>query len=132
MYAVGFLVYGGQYLFADPFGFKLQAYSYDAATNSFSWKDLKSTMDSQGILGLTNVNTIQANITASSQQRSSIVSNPVGTAGSIASETFLLATGLTVFNLLLILGVPSIIVAPLIVLYGFLVARTIIGYIRGI
>jgi len=37
-----------------------------------------------------------------------------------------------IFNLLLFLGIPPPLVAGFVIIYMFLLARTIVGYIRGL
>ena len=76
------------------------------------------------------VNTATSNIVGTNS--TSVTSNPVTAAAGIAWEIIQLMSGTYIFGVLVMLGVPSIIVAGMTILYVFMLARTIIAYIRGI
>lgn len=118
VYAVSFGILTAQFVFADVFGVTLTNYNgVPIKTNLIS------------ITNIANINTSEQNITSTS--RASIVSNPVTAAAGIAWELILLITGTYVFNVLYLLGVPVILIMGLVALYFMLLARAILGYIRG-
>lgn len=118
VYAVSFGILTAQFVFADVFGVTLTNYNgVPIKTNLIS------------ITNIANINTSEQNITSTS--RASIVSNPVTAAAGIAWELILLITGTYVFNILYLLGVPVILIMGLVALYFMLLARAILGYIRG-
>lgn len=56
----------------------------------------------------------------------------VATAAEIGWDLFLLMTGLYIFDIMFQLGVPLIFVTSIGIIYIFMLARTVIGLIRGI
>ena len=50
----------------------------------------------------------------------------------VAWELITLMTGTYIFYIMYLFGVPLIFVLGMTILYGFLLARAIIGYVRGI
>ena len=118
VYAMSFGILTAQFIFADVFGITLK---------NINGVPIKTNLIS--ITNISQVNTIQQNITSTS--RSSIVSNPVMAAAGIAWELVLLITGTYVFNILYLLGVPIIFIMGLVAIYFMLLARAILGYIRG-
>ena len=135
MYSTSFALLSAQYVIADVFGYTL--------TSPVTGQPLKSNLiganGTSGIISIDTINTQQQNIT--SNTRNNTVNNPIGTAAGMAWELMQILTGTYVFNVLyLILGggdgahnsVAAIIVTPFMVIYVILVARAIVGYIRGI
>lgn len=49
----------------------------------------------------------------------------------IGWNIFLLLTGLYIFNLLYLLGIPAIFVVPMIIVYVILLARAVLALVRG-
>lgn len=89
-----------------------------------------------GYLQQDNINTrteniVNANYTANSTFFDKIETFTTG-AAYVAWELVALMTGTYVFRTMLLLGVPDWFVTSFIVLYVLLLARAIIGYVRGI
>lgn len=124
-YATGLLVYGGQFYFGDVIGVTL---------TNVNGVPLKSNIETA--IKISTLNTIEQNITNSGTNRTAVIFNPIGQAAGIASELFLLLTGTYIFDFVyLMLGATpaaTFTVAPFVAIYVILLARTIIGYIRGI
>jgi hypothetical protein len=97
-------------------------------TSPVTGQPIKSNLLS--IVNINSINTSEQNITSTS--RASVVNNPITAAAGIAWELILLISGTYVFNILYLLGVPAIFIAGLVALYFMLLARSILGYIRGI
>ena len=76
------------------------------------------------------LNTSAQNVIGTNQ--TSIVSDPITAAAGIAWELILLMTGTYVFQVAYLLGIPSILIAGMVLLYIILLMRTIIAYLRGI
>lgn len=111
-----------QYVYADAYGIVL---------TDFQGKPLKDV-----ILQITNVGTINTLFGEANQLNSTnIASNPLGVASGIAGLAVTLVelvTGTYVFDILYHLGVPVIFVVGMIILYIALLARAILGWIRGV
>ena len=125
MYGTSFSLLGAQYVISDVFGSTL--------TSPVTGQPIKSSLLGNGTNGIINIGIInqqQLNITSNS--RSATVTNPIGTAASMAWEIMQILTGTYIFNTLYLLGVPAIFIAGLVILYVILLARAIIAYIRGI
>lgn len=58
--------------------------------------------------------------------------DPVLAAAAIAWDILQILTGTYVFSIMLLFDVPSIFVSAAVLLYTFLMARTLIAYLRGI
>ena len=78
-----------------------------------------------------STNIINANYTANSTFFDKIETFTTA-AAFVAWELVALMTGTYIFRTMLLLGVPAWFVTSFIVIYGLLLARAIIGYIRGI
>lgn len=78
-----------------------------------------------------STNIINANYTGNSTFFDKIETFTTG-AAFVAWELVALMTGTYVFRTMLLLGVPDWFVTSFIVLYGLLLARAILGYVRGI
>jgi hypothetical protein len=118
-YAFSFGMLGAQYM-ADSYGITLTAHDGTIIKNS--------------ILDFVNedrINTFSQNVT-SSNNGTSWGLEPIIQAGNIATDLFWLLTGASIFNFLYLFGVPAIFIAPIVIIYFFLLARTIIALIRGV
>lgn len=121
MYAVGFMVFAAQYIVGDVFG--VQITSFDGTT------PIKSNLLS--ILQTGKLQTFQNNLNITATNQASYLANIAFSAGSVAFEVALLGTGTYIFYMLNLFGVPVVVVVPLVVLYVFLLGRTLLSYIRG-
>lgn len=111
-----------QYVYADAYGIIL------VGTDG---KPLRSV-----ILQITNIGTINTLMgEANSLNSTNIGGNPLGVASGIANLAVTLVelvTGTYVFDILYHLGVPTIFIVGMIMLYVALLARAILGWIRGV
>ena len=119
MYASGFTLLGVQYVFADVVGLTL--------TSPVTGQQMKSNLLTY--ININNINQIQQNVTSTT--RNSVVTNINSFLGMVW-ELVLLLTGTYIFNILQLLGVPSIMIAGFVALYFFLLIRAYFGYIRGV
>lgn len=124
MYAASFSVLIGQYVWADVMGITL--------TNS-EGVPLKPSI--LAFINIENINEITANIAGSQSQENSTLS-PVDNAFAVGYyvgwQLITLLTGTYIFNVLFLLGVPAIAIAPMVIIYVFLLGRALIAYIRGL
>lgn len=124
MYASSFAALGMQYTLADSFGINLVGPNGD---------DISSEV--VDLVRIDTINTRTQNATTSSVEASEnwIIYNPITAAAGLVWEIFLLLTGTYVFNLLFyVLGIPAIWISGFVILYFFLLMRTIVAYLRGI
>lgn len=119
MYSFSFSALGVQYMYADVLGTDIK---------NFEGVVIKSEI--LNYIDMPAVNTATSGIVGTNS--TSVVNNPVSAAAGIAWEIIQLMSGTYIFGVLVMLGVPSIIVAGMTILYVFMLARTIIAYIRGI
>lgn len=120
VYATGFGLLTAQFIFADVFGLTL---------TNFQGVPIKSNLVS--IINISNINTAEQNMT-SNANRAPLVANYTSQAASIAWELIELISGTYVFNILYLLGVPVVFIMGLVALYFLLLARSILGYARGL
>ena len=119
MYGTSFMLLGAQFVLGDVFGIELA---------NWEGTPIKSTI-------LDTVDTDQLNTSAQNiigTNQTSVTQDPISAAAGIAWEVFTLLTGTYVFQVLYLLGVPSIIVAGMVIIYIIMLSRTIIAYLRGI
>jgi len=119
MYSLSFGLLGAQYILADTFGVTMV--SYDGTpikSNLLETVNLERFQDISGNIIETNSTTIRT--------------NPVIAAAEIIYEVFLLLTGTYVFQLLSILGIPTIFVTAFVFIYFIFMVRAITLYLRGI
>ena len=125
MYCVSFSIAGGQYVLADIFGITLV---------NFEGVPIQSHI--VGLLNQGQLNTVQENIVAGNFTANSTFYDKIETfttaAAYVAWELILLLSGTYIFNFMYLMGVPLYFVAAFVLLYGILLARAIIGYVRGI
>lgn len=118
-YATTFCLVGAQYIWADVFHITM---------TNFSGQPLKNNLLND--IHTTTLNSVSNTIVQTNQ--SSVSFDVIAAAGNIAWDLILLISGTYIFDLLLQLGVPGIFVAMFVGLYIFLLARSILGWIRGI
>ena len=125
VYALSFSILGVQYTVADTFGVTL---------TNLDGTPVKSAI--HGFMKMDRVNERTTNIIAADFQGNSTYYDKVETfttgAAFVAWELVTLMTGTYVFYVMYLYGVPLIFVLGMTILYGFLLARAIIGYVRGI
>lgn len=122
MLAVSIGIAVAQFVYADAYGITLV---------DFQGKPLKDII--QQITNIGTINTLVGE--ANTLNSTNIGGNPLGVASGIASLAVTLVelvTGTYVFDILYHLGVPVIFVVGMIILYVALLARAILGWIRGV
>lgn len=125
MYAASLSIMGVQYVIADVFHVELTNLDGVPITSSIV-----------GFIGQSEfnqrmINIVQANFTSNSTFYSKIETFTTG-AAFVAWELVTLLTGTYIFNFLYLMGVPLIFVMAFLMLYLFLLARAILGYVRGV
>lgn len=125
MYAVSFSVYGAQYVLGDVFGVTLVSYQGTVL------KPYITTFLNEDQINTVTSNIVTSNYTANSTAFDKIETFSVA-AAYVAWELVSLLSGTYIFNFIYLMGVPQIFVVPVVVLYLILLARAIIGYIRGV
>lgn len=124
VYLVSFSTLAGQYLVGDVLGITI--------TNG-DGVEIKSNL--LVIMDIDNLNAITAEIANSQSQTNSTlapIENAFNIGMYVAWDLLMLLTGTYIFNFLLLMGVPSIIIVGMMAVYFILVARTIIAYVRGV
>ncbi len=127
MYATSFAALGMQYTLADSFGINLVgANGDDISSNVLDF------IDTGFINQISNVDRDDPN-QAGRFNQTAMGLDPIVSAAGLVVEIFLLLTGTYIFNLLFyLIGIPPIWIAGFVVLYFFLLMRTIVAYLRGI
>src|SRR5574340_1164261 len=122
MYAIGFGILTAQYVYADVYGIVLK---------DFQGKPIKDIF-----IQISNINTIQTEQTQLNQINSTkLATDPIGVASAISGIALTLvelASGTYIFDIMYHLGVPLIFIVGLVGLYIFLLARAVLGWIRGV
>ena len=124
MYCVSFSLLAGQYVVGDVYGVTLRAPNGEP---------IKS-----GILefiNIENVNEVTAAIANVNDTRNSTldaVTQSFELGLTIGFELLLLMTGTYIFNFLYLMGVPAIMIIPIVAIYAILLGRAIIAYLRGV
>ena len=125
MYAVGFSMLGIQYTLADTFGITM---------TNMEGTPIKSAL--HGFIKDDNTNERTQNIVSADFQGNSTYYDRVETfttgAAFVAWELVTLMTGTYIFYIMFLFGVPEIFVLVFVTLYVLLLARAILGYVRGI
>lgn len=122
MYAVSFGVLTAQYVYADVYGITLKG------TDGKPLKDIF--IQISGMRTIANEQQQAAEINSTK-----LANDPLGVASAISGIALTLvelASGTYIFDIMLHLGVPSIFIVGLVGLYIFLLARAILGWIRGV
>ena len=125
MYAVGFSMLGVQYTLADTFGITM---------TNMEGTPIKSAL--HGFIKDDGINERTQNIVSANYQGNSTYFDKVETfttgAAFVAWELVTLMTGTYIFYIMFLFGVPEIFVLVFVTLYVLLLARAILGYVRGI
>lgn len=125
MYAAGFSLLGVQYTMADTIGLEM---------TNLDGVPIKSAL--HGFINDDEINTRTQNIVSADFQGNSTYYDKVETfttgAAFVAWELVSLMTGTYIFYIMFLFGVPEIFVLVFVTLYVLLLARAILGYVRGI
>ena len=131
MYAMSMGLYGTQYMLADPYGLTLHTIpTPDNPTGVPIKLHLKAFVDEQTFNSRTT-NIAEGNFTTNSTFYDRVETFTTS-AAFVGWELVQLITGTYIFQILVLFGVPDLFVTMIIALYTLLLARAIIGYIRGI
>lgn len=125
MYAVSFSTMAGQYVIGDVLGVTLTSWDgveIESKILTFVDEDSFNTQTQKIQNGTFNDNTTYYDK----------VETFTTAAAAVAWELVTLLSGTYIFNFLYLMGVPAYFVAIFVILYVLLLARAIIGYIRGI
>ena len=124
MYASSFALLGMQYTLADSFGLTL--IGADGQPIQSNVLDFVRT-------GELNTRFTNATVTQIEAGENWLIYNPITAAAGLVFELFLLLTGTYIFNVLFfVVGIPQVWIAGFVILYMFLLMRTIVAYLRGI
>lgn len=125
MYAAGFSIVGVQFTLGDVFGITLtntEGVPVDSALRGFIKQDE---------LNIRSANIVSANFTTNSTFYDRIETFTTG-AAFVAWELITLMTGTYIFYIMILFGIDPVFVVGFLALYLMLLARAVIGYIRGI
>ena len=125
MWAVSFSILGVQYVIGDVIGTEVRNYRGEPLRSHVI------ELINQDQINRITENIVSANFTDNSTRYDRVETYDVA-ASFVAWELVLLLTGTYIFSILVFLGVPPIFVTGLAVLYFALLARAIVGYIRGV
>lgn len=116
-----------EYAFVDVFHLTVTNYNGDVLSGGLveTWMDLTTFNEVSG-------NIVEGNFLGTNTTFYDKVETFTTAAASVAWNLISLLTGLYIFNLVLFMGVPWPFVTGLAILYMILLARAIIGYVRGI
>lgn len=138
-YAAGFFLVGLQFTLADLYGFEMVGCKEDDDPTSPTFRETICTPLKSNVIGylqLDNFNERTDNIQSANYTGNSTFFDKIETfttgAAFVAWELVTLMSGTYIFYIMLLLGVPSWIVTMMIGLYILLLARAILGYVRGI
>lgn len=125
MYAASYSILGAQYVLADVLGVTLT--SYDGVvieSHVISFVD-------ESFINTQTQNIVDADFTGNSTYYDKVETSTTS-AAYVAWELVTLLTGTYIFNFMYLMGIPLYFVAIFVILYVLLMARAIIGLIRGI
>ena len=125
MWCISFSVLGGQYVIGDVFGVTI------TNLDGVPVKAHILTLVDEDVINTTTENIVTANFTTNSTYYDQVETFTTA-AAFVAWELVLLLSGTYIFNFLFLMGVPLIFVSFFVILYLALLARAIIGYVRGI
>jgi uncharacterized protein YacL len=125
MYVASYSVLGAQYILGDVLGVTLT--SYDGVVLE---SHIISFVD-EAFINQQTENIVSANYTSNSTFYDKVETSTTA-AAYIGWELALLLSGTYIFNFMYLMGIPLYFVVIFVVVYVILMARAIIGYIRGV
>ncbi len=121
VYIAGLSFLGGQFL-ADSYGITIRAPDGTPIRSNIV-----------DIINVDDLNTASDVITNSTGAREDeFITDPIFAGATLAWELFLLLTGLEIFNIMYLFGIPIIFIIPITLVYIILLANTLIAKIRGV
>ncbi len=124
MYALSFSLLIAQYIFADVVGMTM--------TSPITGTPIQSAVLQYINTGTINsISTDVVNVNATTSNVFTGIERAFQLGMTVGLDLFTLMTGTYIFNLLQVLGVPSIAILPLVALYVFLMIRAAMSYFRN-
>ena len=124
MYTVSFSLLTGQFVLGDIYGVTLT-----------SWNGTPIKSDILSFINQDSLNDITlaiADVNSTRNNTLDAVTQSFELGLTIGFELLTLLTGTYIFNFLLLMGVPSIMIAGMVIIYVILLGRAIIAYLRGV
>lgn len=138
MWCISFSLLGGQYVIGDVLGITMTNtwtdFNEDGVIDELDHTPIKShllTIIDEDIINQQSVNIVNANFTTNSTFYDKVETFTTS-AAFVAWELITLLSGTYIFNLMYVMGIPLIFVSFFVILYLAVLARAIIGYVRGI
>ena len=119
MYSTSFGLLAAQFLWADMVGITLVNQENIAIGSSV-----------ESIIHLDQINTSTSAVV--NMNKTQTIADPIATAANMTWEILQILTGTYIFSILALFGIPSIVIAGLVIIYSMLLFRALIGYLRGI
>ena len=134
MWCVSFSVLGGQYTLAHDFNIELVNTWTDFDGDGFP-DNLPIQSEILKVVNADELNQISTNVVSGNFTTNSTFYDKIETSTTAAAfvgwELITLLTGTYIFYFLYIMGVPSHFILIIVVVYSALLARAVVGYIRG-
>jgi hypothetical protein len=134
MWMATFATLGAQYMIGDIFGWELTVQCTDSIPmdcDSIRGQPMKSYL--VGYIDLANINGILSDSIAGTDGGTiDRIVNSVQAAAYVGWNIIALMTGTYIFSFLYFMGVPTIFVVGIALVYAVLLIRAIVGYIRGV
>jgi hypothetical protein len=124
MYALSFSLLIGQYIFMDVIGITMYSPVTGAPIQSAVLQYINTGTINSISTDVVNVNATTSNVFTGIERAFQL-------GMTVGLDLFTLMTGTYIFNLLQILGVPAIMILPLVCLYVFLMIRAAMSYFRN-
>ena len=119
MYSTSFGLLAAQFLWADMVGITLVNQENIAIGSSV-----------ESIIHMDQINTSTSAVV--NMNKTQTIADPIATAANMTWEILQILTGTYIFSILALFGIPSIVIAGLVIIYSMLLFRALIGYLRGI
>ena len=119
MYSTSFGLLAAQFLWADMVGITLVNQENVAIGSSV-----------ESIIHLDQINISTSSVV--NMNKTQTIADPIATAANMTWEILQILTGTYIFSILALFGIPSIVIAGLVIIYSMLLFRALIGYLRGI
>jgi hypothetical protein len=134
MWMATFATLGAQYMIGDVLGWELTVQCTDSIPvdcESIRGEPMKKHL--LGYIDLANINGILSNsITGTDGGTIDRIVNSVQAAAYVGWNIIGMLTGTYIFSFLYFMGVPTIFVVGIALVYAVLLVRAIVGYIRGV
>ena len=137
MWCTSFSILGGQYVVGDVIGIELKntwtdfSDPPDGIPDETSLKPHLLSIIDEDTINETTENIVTANFTDNSTYYDQVETFTTS-AAFVAWELVTLLSGTYIFNFLYLMGIPIYFVTILVIVYLAILARAIIGYVRGI